>query len=163
MRSEATLDQWRELYKAATKIKELRPWEKFWDMDLIGIRNGAEEDTVFFSILGHGGECYGINVYEGYSGLNDFLMITMQRRLNLSVEYAMANQKNLTCYWGNREELSEKQRKIIKELGYKYRGKNQWLYFLSFEPGYYPYNPDQEEVQRYIGGGYSNTRSLDIG
>lgn len=25
---------------------------------------------------------------------------------------------------------------------------NQWLYFLSFEPGYYPYNLDQDEVVR---------------
>jgi hypothetical protein len=33
-------------------------------------------------------------------------------------------------------------------LGYKYRGKNQWLYFLSFEPGYYPFNLSFDEVQR---------------
>jgi hypothetical protein len=31
------------LYEAATRIKELKPWELFWDMDLIGIRNGAGE------------------------------------------------------------------------------------------------------------------------
>ena len=61
-------------------------------------------------------------------------MLTMQQSMNLSTEYAMFNQKNLTCYWGNRDELSDKQRKMIKELGYTYRGKNQWLYFLSFEP-----------------------------
>lgn len=148
MRKEATLEQWRTLYVAATKIKELKPWEKFWDMDLIGIRDGAEEDTVFFSILGRGGDCYGIAVYEGYEGLNSFLMLTMQQSMNLSPQYAMFRQKNLTCYWGDREELSAKQRNIIKELGYKYRGRNQWLYFLSFEPGYYPYNMDADEVQR---------------
>lgn len=148
MRKEATLVQWRTLYEAATKIKELKPWEKFWDMDLIGIRDGAEEDTVFFSILGRGGDCYGIVVYEGYEGLNSFLMLTMQQSMNLSPQYAMFHQKNLTCYWGDREELSAKQRNIIKELGYKYRGRNQWLYFLSFEPGYYPYNMDADEVQR---------------
>lgn len=148
MRKEAELAQWRELYEAATRIKECKPWDKFWDLDLIGIRNGAEEDTVFFSILGRAGDCYGIAVYEGYEGLNSFLMLTMQEKLNLSSEYAMFNQKNLTCYWGNREELSGKQRKTIKELGYQYRGKNQWLYFLSFEPGYYPYNMNQEEVLR---------------
>ena len=44
--------------------------------------------------------------------------------------------------------MTEKQRKVIKELGYTYRGKNQWLYFLSFEPGYYPYYMDEEEVLR---------------
>ncbi len=148
MREEATLEQWKALYETATRIKELKPWEKFWDMDLIGISKGDEEDTVFFSILGKGGDCYGIAVYEGFEGLNSFLMLTMQQSMNLSSEYAMFNQKNLTCYWGNREELTDKQRKIIKELGYTYRGKNQWLYFLSFEPGYYPYNMDKAEVLR---------------
>ncbi len=148
MRTEASIEQWRTLYETATNIKELKPWEKFWDMDLIGIRDGAEEDTVFFSILGRGGECFGITVYEGYEGLNCFLMLAMQQSMNLSPQYTMSQQRNLTCYWGNREELSTKQRNIIKELGYKYRGKNQWLYFLSFEPGYYPYNMDADEVQR---------------
>lgn len=148
MRKEASLEQWKVLYEVATRIKELKPWEKFWDMDLIGIKNGAEEDTVFYSILGRGGECYGIAVYEGYEGLNSFMMLTMQQSMNLKSEYAMFNQKNLTCYWGNRDELADKQRKIIKDLGYSYRGKNQWLYFLSFEPGYYPYNLDESEVLR---------------
>ena len=148
MRKEASLEQWRALYETTTRIKELKPWEKFWDMDLIGIKYGEEEDIIFFSILGRGGDCYGVAVYEGYKGLNSFLMLTMQQHMNLSVEYAMFHQKNLTCYWGNRDELTDKQRKIIKDLGYSYRGKNQWLYFLSFEPGYYPYNLDAEEVVR---------------
>ena len=148
MRQEASLEQWKVLYEAATRIKELKPWEKFWDMDLIGICSDDEEDTVFYSILGRGGDCYGIAVYEGYEGLNTFMMLTMQERMNLTSEYAMFHQKNLTCYWGNREELTDKQRKTIKELGYTYRGKNQWLYFLSFEPGYFPYNMNQEEVLR---------------
>lgn len=148
MRKEASLEQWGALYEVATRIKELKPWEKFWDLDLIGIRSGAEEDTVFYSILGRGGDCYGISVYEGYEGLNSFMMLTMHQSMNLKPEYAMFNQKNLTCYWGKRDELTDKQRKIIKDLGYSYRGKNQWLYFLSFKPGYYPYNMDKAEVVR---------------
>ena len=149
MRKEATLQQWGALYEAATKIKELQPWENFWNMDIIGIQYGREpENSVFFSVLGHGGTCYGIVAYEGYEGLNDFVMLSLQEKMNLSTEYVMLRQKNLTCYWGNREELTDKQRKIIKDLGYSYRGKNQWLYFLSFEPGYFPYNFDEEEVIR---------------
>lgn len=54
--------------------------------------------------------------------------ITLQQSMNLTPEYAMFHQRNLTCYWGNRDELTEKQRKVIKELGYTYRGKNQWLH-----------------------------------
>lgn len=32
------------MYKAATRIKERKPWEKFWDMDLIAIQRGKEEE-----------------------------------------------------------------------------------------------------------------------
>ena len=148
MRKEATIEQWKRLYEVATRLKEMEPWEKFWDSDIIGIQEGLEEDTTFYSILGYHGDCFGIAVYEGYAGLNDFMMIMMQEPMNLPTKYAMFSQNNLTCYWGNREELTEKQRKNIKEMGYKYRGKNQWLYFLSFKSGYYPYDLDQDEVLR---------------
>jgi len=148
MRKEASTEQWKALYESATRLKVVEPWKDFWDLDLIGIQKGTEEETVFFSILGKGGECYGISAYEGYEGLNCFMMLMLQKRMNLSIDYVMSRQKNLVCYWGNREELSTKQRKIIKELGYKYRGRNQWLYFMSFEPGYQPYNLDQDEVIR---------------
>lgn len=149
MRTEATIAQWKRLYEVTTRIQALEPWNFLWDLDIIGIRVGDEpENTVFYSILGRGGGCYGITVYEGYEAFNSFLMLTMHEQMNLSVEYALFNQMNLTCYWGSREELSAKQRDIIKELGYKYRGKNKWLYFLSCEPGYYPYNLDQDEVVR---------------
>lgn len=35
MRKEASTKQWEALYENTTRIKELKPWEKFWDMDLI--------------------------------------------------------------------------------------------------------------------------------
>jgi len=147
MRVEATTEEWKLLYEAATRINELKPWDTLWDMDIIGIQTGDNpENTAFYSVLGKGGDCYGITVYEGYDEFNGFMMLTMREELNLSVEYAMFNQQNLTCYWGDREELSAKQRQIIKELGYKYRGKNNWLYFLSYEPGYFPYNLNQDQV-----------------
>ena len=146
-RQEAETEEWRALYEAGACVKELQPWETFWDMDLIALDGGWDEE-VYVSILGKGGGCYGIVVYEGLDGLNDFMMLTLSEKMNIPGEYAMFSQNNLTCYWGNREELSEKQRKIIKDLGYRFRGKNQWLYFMSFQKGYFPYNMDKDEVCR---------------
>lgn len=149
MRTEATTEEWKRLYEAATRIRELEPWKILSDMDIVGIQVGKDpENTAFYSILGKAGECYGIVVYEGYDAFNSYLMLTMQEQMNLPMEYTMFYQNNLTCYWGNRDELSAKQREIIKELGYKYRGKNNWMYFLSYEPGYYPYNLNRDEVVR---------------
>ena len=53
MRIEATIEQWKDLYEVTTRIKELKPWEKFWDMDLIGVIKDDDEDAVFYSILSH--------------------------------------------------------------------------------------------------------------
>ena len=149
-RREADLEEWRALYEAAMRLKEIEPWETFWDMDLITLE-GEWEDEVYVSILGKGGDCYGISVYEGLDGLNDFMMLTLAERMNISSEYAMFSQNNLTCYWGNRDELTKAQWQTIKDLGYKFRGKNQWLYFMSYRKGYFPYNMDQAEVLRMTG------------
>ena len=150
MRREANIEEWKRLYEAAEKIKEIKPWEYLWDMDLICLKEEGkpEKESVFVSVLGRGGTCYGLSIYEGYEGLNDFWMLAFQDRMNLPSEYVMYSQHCLTCYWGNREELSKKQRDIIKELGYKFRGKNQWLYFMSYQPGYIPFHMNQAEVRR---------------
>lgn len=149
MRTEGTMEEWKALYETATRIRVLEPWKDLWDLDVIGVQTGDDpEDTVFYSVLGKGGDCYGIAVYEGYEGFNSFQMLRLQERLNLPVDYAMLHQSALVCYWGDREELSAKQRNIIRELGYKYRGKGNWLYFMSYEPGFYPYNLDRDQVLR---------------
>jgi len=36
--------------------------------------------------------------------------------------------------------------KVIKDLGLKFRGRNQWIYYRSFKPNYAPYMLDQDEV-----------------
>jgi len=123
IKKEATLEEWRQLYEVATRLKELKPWELFWDMDLVRVKEEDDTYEAYASILGRGEGCYGIVMYEGLSGLNSFLMLAMQESLNLSPEFAMLSQNALTCYWGNRDVLKEKERKIIKELGYKYREK----------------------------------------
>ena len=144
MRIEAQTEKWKMLYETATEIGKQKPWNYFWDMELIHLK----DEDAYASILGRGGEVYGISVYEGELGLNDFKILSIQNELNIPPSFAMYLQNNLTCYWGNREELSVKQRNIIKELGYTYRGKNNWLYFMSFKKGYMPYNLDAEEVAK---------------
>lgn len=145
-RKEASIEEWRELYSYATKLREMEPWNDFWDVELVSLQFSKDEEPVFISILGRGGNCFGISCYQGLAGLNDFIMLTQQDGLGLTPEYVMFSQNNLTCYWGNRDELSTQQYDIIKQLGYKYRGNNNWLYFHSFKAGYYPYNLDKEEV-----------------
>lgn len=55
MRKEATIGQWKELYEVATRIKEMKPWDKFWDLDIIGIREETKKTqrfTVYWDMVG---------------------------------------------------------------------------------------------------------------
>lgn len=148
MRKEASAEQWRSLYEAATRIGEMKPWEEFWDMDLIAVKYGNEKDTdvVFFAVLGKNDGDYGILVFEGLEGLNQYMMFLMMDQLNIRAEYMMHEENLLACYWGAREDLTNEQRKTIKDLGYRYRGKHSWLYFMSYKTGFAPYNMDEKEV-----------------
>ena len=39
-------------------------------------------------------------------------------------EYAMFEQNSISMFLGDRNELTEGERKIIREVGHKFRGKN---------------------------------------
>ena len=139
MRTEANLDQWKELYEITLKIKELEPWKYLWDMDIISILLPGRKEPCFFSIMGRGGDCYGINTYVDYDGLNDFYDIADSSKNGMPVDYVMLKQNALCCYLGDREDVQDKQKNVIKDLGLKFRGKNQWIYFESYKEGYFPY------------------------
>lgn len=154
-RNEATLEEWRDLYQLATFIGEMAPWEQFADVDLISVRFSEQSEPVYCSILGNARNTFGVVFYEGEKGLEDFIIMMDHQQIIVPSDYAMLRQTNLICFWGDRRELSPKQLKIIKDLGYKYRGKNSWLYFMSNRVGFYPFMPDREEVlklTRFISG-----------
>ena len=62
-RIKPSTDQWRTLYDAAAELKALAPWEKLDNMNLIVITLPGEEEPYFCSLLGNGGQAYGVAVY----------------------------------------------------------------------------------------------------
>lgn len=146
MRKEATLEQWRELYEVIGRLKTLEPWRQLWDLDLIAIQLDGADEPVYCSVMGRGETCYGVSFYEGNQGLADFQLACEAPDLGIPIDYAMFEHSCLTCYWGDREEVPQQQKKIIKELGLKFRGRGQWPYFLSFLKRFSPYTPDAREA-----------------
>ena len=67
-----------------------------------------------------------------------------------SIYDTMMDQSCITWYAGDRDEVPEAQKKVIRELGLKFRGKGQWQYFLSFEKGYTPFTLDAREARRHL-------------
>lgn len=144
MRKEASIKQWNELYEVTINIKKFEPWKYLWDMDIITIILPEYEEPFYCSVMGKGGQCFAIAVYKGFESINGFFKLADAKSIppNQLIRY----QDNLTCYFGDREELSSKELKVIKDLGLKFRGRNQWIYYRSFKPNYTPYILEQDEV-----------------
>lgn len=143
MRTEAKLTEWKDLYEIAIKIKSLKPWERLYSMDLITIIDKDKEECIC-SIMGKNGEFYGVGVYVGEDSIKDFYEMSFNE--GMPPHQLIRYQNNIMCNYGNRDELTTKELEIIKDLGLKFRGKDNWIYFRTFEKGYVPYMPNREEV-----------------
>lgn len=145
MRKEANLEQWSKLYEVAIMIKELKPWEHLCDVDIITIAIPNKE-PFYCSIMGAGSECYAIGTYIGFDAINNFYNLLDKDDIPADQMIRYQDDNVIMCYFGDREELTNKELKLIKDLGLKFRGKNNWTYFHSFQKGYVPYMLNEEEV-----------------
>lgn len=149
MRKEATKKQWSELYEVALKIKALKPWEHLWDLDTITLLL-PEQEPILCSVMGRNAEFYGIGIYKGEQAISNFF--AMSEKKNIPPEQMIRYQEDnvLICNFGDREDLTKKEWQLIRDLGLKFRGKNNWLYFRSYQRGFIPYLLDQGEVVEAI-------------
>lgn len=149
MATQATLEQWEKLYDLAIEITKLKPWNAYWDMDLIAVETKKNEEPNFVSIMGKGGTCTGISVYRGMEGYSDFCQISNDD-YNVPATFVMSDQNCITCYWGNRDEVDDDMYSIIKKLGLRFRGNGNWIYFKTFEKKSFPSLPNYGEVKMLI-------------
>lgn len=144
-RTEASLQQWKDLYQQATIFGDLKPWELFWDLDLISIKY-SPEDIYYISILGRNRETFGFSIYEGQDGYDGLMELVHNADYPVAALQSIYSHSVVTAYWGNEEELSDFNTQLIESLGYRYEGEDSWLYFISIEPGFYPFHLNQQQV-----------------
>lgn len=149
MATPATLEQWKELYDLAIEITKLKPWNSYLDMDLIAVETKKNEEPNFVSIMGKSGTCTGISVYRGMEGYSDFCQICNDD-YNVPATFVMSDQNCITCYWGNRDEIDDEMYSIIKQLGLRFRGNGNWIYFKTFEKKSFPSLPNYGEIKMLI-------------
>ncbi|MCL2643763.1 MAG: SEC-C metal-binding domain-containing protein [Candidatus Bathyarchaeota archaeon] len=146
---EPTHDQWGQLYEVAKNIKLLAPWTFLRETDLITIMLPWQKEPVYCSVIGGGGECFGVGIYPGYESINSFyrMLDTPEDKFNDMLGF---EQTCLMCYYGDSDELSPKDREVLKALNLRFRGRNEWIYFRSMEPGYFPWYLNFEQADLLI-------------
>lgn len=132
---------WLELYSIVDKILKLEPWYKLANNNLLMYASEENNDVYYFVTMG------GLDLYKG-------IMVFDSKEIERDLEFfnndyplsTLRNyQEGILCNFCRRDNISNKNKKIIKELGLKFRGT--WIAFEKFEKGYEAYSLDIEQVK----------------
>ncbi len=152
-----SLKEWRQLYDIAVQIKQAAPWEWMEETDLFGVQNPETKELGFASVMGTLGEHYAVAVYLGAKGLHGFWSM-QEAGPHISPEQFFEIPQ-MQASFEDRNELSQKDRKLIKKLGLKFRGRQAWPMFRSYRPGYVPWYLEAAEA-RFLT--HVLTQTLDV-
>ena len=150
-----TGEQWLALHHAFRSYCEARPWERLSNEDVLVVNDPLGHFKGYCVALGDGGVLYGLGVYLGDRGLLNYLTTMTSEEEPCGVE-ALERGLALSAVLGDREELGNEERKAMRELGLRYRGRGRWPVFRSVIPGHWPWYLSGDEA-RYL------TVALDIG
>jgi hypothetical protein len=136
-------EQWARLYALASRVRELAPWRWMHETDIFAVEDPTSKQLGFVSTMGQLGQHLSIAVYLGPKALYDFW--GMQE----SGEDPMAifDVPQLQVSFEDRDGLEKQDRQIIKDLGLKFRGRQQYPLFRSIRAGYVPWFIDAAEAE----------------
>ena len=153
-----TSDQWLALHDAFRRYCEAEPWEFLDNEDLLVVQDPAGRYQGYCVVLGDGDMVYGLGVYLGDVGLSNYLS-TISEEDEADGQAMLERQLSLSAMLADREELEPEERKIIRDLGLRYRGRGRWPMFRSARPGYWPWFVNADEA-RFLAIALDNVRDV---
>lgn len=156
MPTEPTLANWKRLYELAAEIKKLAPWGWMQEDDLFAVQNPDTGENGFVSVMGRGGEHFAVGIYLGTEALMGFWMMHQMPTFDLEI---LLSFRQIQLSFEDREIVEEEDRAVMKELGLKFRGRNAWPIFRSYQPGFLPWLIDAAEARFLI---YALEQTLQV-
>lgn len=132
------------LLEIATSLKNTKPWEYVHNDEVFVIENPFTQDLIFVSVLGAGGQEYGLSLYLNEQGYETLQTIFSGAKPTTEFIHEL---DSLTISFVDREELSTEDYQLIKDAGFSYRGKKNWIQFRTYDPGQFPWLPDAHGVE----------------
>lgn len=136
--SSPSTDEWNALYAAGIAFRDLAPWQWVTENQVFGVQNPEDGQIGYVVIMGELKEVFALALYEGSEGLNGLYAMQHGVGADNPVDLLVL-QKCLMASCENREQLDKEDLALMKALGLKFRGRNAWVQFRSYEPGFVPW------------------------
>jgi len=141
-----SIQEWKGLYDTAMEFKKIGCWNWMWDSDIFGVQNPINGEIGYCCIMGRAKEYFALVVYLGTEGLEGYLKIQSGEIHPPSTDILHV-QKCLMVSFEDRRYLQKQDFQVINTLGLKFRGRNSWPLFRSYQPGYHPWYLNSEEAK----------------
>ncbi|MFJ8100207.1 DUF7309 domain-containing protein [Lysinibacillus sp. NPDC096212] len=135
------------LLELTNDLKKLKPWQYLRDDEVVAIHFEDVDYKVLVSVMGAGGEEFGLMIFDMELGYNSLEKILFEKNLSSDFSYGL---NALTVNFVDREELDTADYLLIKDYGLSYRGKKNWIQFRSYLEGTHPERPNYLEVELLI-------------
>jgi hypothetical protein len=145
--AEPSIEQWRQAYGLAAQIHALAPWEWMCDTDHLAFRDPEDGSPRFVAVMGQLGEHYAVTVYRREEDV--FRIIDLARDPDSGSEVILETSQ-LQLSFEDRDFLDPAERRVIKRLGLRFRGRQAWPCFRSYLPGQFPWFIDSDELRQVI-------------
>ena len=143
--NEPTKGNWSALYQVAIVFQQAAPWEWMDNEDLFAVENPDDGEVGYCSILGSGGEEFGLGMFVGEDGYDRYAKLIAEEVEPEDLEESMM-MRGISMLFVDRDVLQKKDREVIRSLGLRFRGRNAWPFFRSQQPGYVPWFLEKGEV-----------------
>jgi hypothetical protein len=132
------ISAWSTLLDRAEAFRDLAPWRWVNGTSILGVRDQNSGETDWCSIMGQGGETFGVAIYQGDRGLG-----SLQRMLRDGSDPfdACIQQVAAVLTFNDRDMLTKDMVAVLKACGRRYRGANAWPELVIHDPGYFPMPP----------------------
>jgi len=139
------------LLAVTTEFAAAKPWKVMADCDVVGLMDNQTGGIRLASVLGNGGDVFGVVVYRRAAGVRWLLNILKDPEECMDVE-AMGSMDCLKVELITKRFMLKADLAVLKAANYKPLGKGSvWPQFQSSLPGWPPWFIDQTEAEQLLG------------
>ncbi len=149
MKDLKNIDEWKKLFAAAGAFRDAACWRYMDDTDLFAVKDPASGAIYYCSVMGRGGQMFGLAAYKGEKGFAGYERILAGAFEETPMD-AMYAQDCYMISFEDREMLYKRDIELIKALGLKFRGRNAWPQFQDYSSGMAPAGIEKAETIRLI-------------
>ncbi len=146
MSKQPEIKDWGKLYQLIIELKKLAPWQWMVEEEMFAVEHPDTGEIGFASVMGATEQFYALSFYMGINAYHQFWGLQFTEPGPFTYQKILEIPQ-LQVSFEDSVDVSSRDKKLYKQLGLTFRGKNAWPLAKSFKPGFVPWYLDASEVK----------------